>query len=177
MKPWRTAGGQIGGALLFSELITEQVEAKRALADSEVRFRATFENAAIGIAHLGSDLRWLRANEALCRILGWPIEELLTKSLRDISHPDDLAADLAHVELMRAGKIDSYDMDNRYLRKNGTIAWGRLTVGCDIISERWAASFRNGGRLRAESAASRIRRSICSSARLRAVMSRFISSA
>jgi two-component system, chemotaxis family, CheB/CheR fusion protein len=122
MKPWRTADGQIGGALLFSELITEQIAAKRALAESEVRFRATFENAAAGIAHLSSDLRWLRANEALCRILGWPIDELLTKSLRDISHPDDLAVDLAYVERMRAGKINSYDMDKRYLRKDGTIA-------------------------------------------------------
>jgi PAS domain S-box-containing protein len=130
MKPWRTARGRIGGALLFSEVITEQVEAKRALADNEVRLRATFENAAVGIAHLSSNLRWLRANEALCRILGWPINELLTKSLRDISHPDDLAIDLAQVEQMRAGKIDSYGMDKRYLCKDGTIAWGRLTVSC-----------------------------------------------
>jgi PAS domain S-box-containing protein len=62
MKPWRTADGRIGGALLFSEVITEQVTARRALADSEARFRATFENAAVGIAHLAPDLRWLRAN-------------------------------------------------------------------------------------------------------------------
>jgi len=130
MKPWRTANGQIGGALLFFEVITEQVGAKRALAESEARFRATFENAAVGIAHVSSDLRWLRANQALCRILGWPMHEFLTKSLRDISHPDDLAVDLAYVEQVRARKIDSYGMDKRYLRKDGTIVWGRLTVGC-----------------------------------------------
>jgi PAS domain S-box-containing protein len=130
MKPWRTANGQIGGALLFIELITEQVAAKRALAESEARLRATFENAAVGVAHVSSDLRWLRANKALCRILGWPMDEFLTKSLRDISHPDDLAVDLANVDEMRAGKIDSYGMDKRYLRKDGTIVWGRLTVGC-----------------------------------------------
>jgi len=129
LKPWRTANGQIGGTLLFSELITEQVTAKRSL-ESEARFRATFENAAVGIAHVSSDFRWLRANKALCRILGWPIDELLTKSLRDISHPDDLEVDLAYVEQIRAGKIDSYDMDKRYLRKDGAIVWGRLTVGC-----------------------------------------------
>jgi PAS domain-containing protein len=64
MKPWRTANGQIGGQLLFTEVITEQVAAKRALAESEARFRATFENAAVGIAHVSSDLRWLRANKA-----------------------------------------------------------------------------------------------------------------
>jgi PAS domain S-box-containing protein len=130
MKPWRASDGGLGGALLFFETITAEIEAKHALVESKEQFRATFENAAIGIAHLGSDLRWLRANEALCRILGWPIEELLTKSLHDISHPDDLAADLAHIEQMRAGKIDSYAMDKRYLRMDGTIAWGRLTVGC-----------------------------------------------
>jgi PAS domain S-box-containing protein len=104
-------------------------EARHAHAESEARFRATFENAAVGIAHLGPDLRWIRANEALCRILGYPVDELVTKSLQDITHPDDLAANLALVERMRAGMIDSYDMDKRYLRKDGSIIWGRLTVG------------------------------------------------
>jgi two-component system, NarL family, sensor histidine kinase UhpB len=70
MKPWRIAGGRIGGAMLFAEVITEQVEARRALAESEARFRATFENAAVGIAHASPDGRWLRVNEALCRIVG-----------------------------------------------------------------------------------------------------------
>ena len=101
MKPWRTADGRIGGAMLFNEVITEQIRARRDLADSEARFRATFENAAVGIAHLGPDLRWLRANEALCCILGYPLDELLTKSLQDITHPDDLTADLSEVERMR----------------------------------------------------------------------------
>jgi PAS domain S-box-containing protein len=130
MKPWRTADGRIGGALLFSEVINEKVEARRALADSEARFRATFENAAVGIAHLAPDLRWIRANEALCRILGYPVDELVTKSLQDITHPHDLAADLAQIEQIRDGKIDSYNMDKRYLRKDGAIVWARLTVGC-----------------------------------------------
>jgi PAS domain S-box-containing protein len=130
MKPWYAADGRIGGALLFSEVVTEQVAVRRALAESEARFRATFENAAVGIAHLASDLRWLRANKALCRILGYPVDELVTKSLQDISHPDDLAADLAQVERMRDGTIDSYAMDKRYLRKDGAVVWARLTVGC-----------------------------------------------
>jgi PAS domain S-box-containing protein len=130
MKPWRTVNGRIGGAMLFAEVITEQVEAKRALAESDVRFRATFENAAVGIAHLDPDLRWLRANEALCRLLGYPVDELVTKSLQDITHADDVAADLAQIEQMRDGKIDSYSMDKRYLRKDGSIVWARLTVSC-----------------------------------------------
>jgi PAS domain S-box-containing protein len=130
MKPWRTAAGRIGGALLYSEVITEQVEARRALAESEARFRATFDNAAVGVAHLGPDLRWLRANRALCRILRWPLDQLIVKSLHDISHPEDLAGDLAQIEQIRAGRIDDYSMDKRYLCKDGTIVWGRLTVSC-----------------------------------------------
>ena len=130
MKPWRTPDGRIGGALLFTEVINEQVEGRLALAASEARFRATFENAAVGIALVSADGRWLRVNEALCRILGYPADELLTKSFQDITHPGDLSADLAHFERARSGGIDSYSMDKRYLRKDGGIVWARLTVGC-----------------------------------------------
>jgi PAS domain S-box-containing protein len=110
--------------LLFSQFVTG-ISAER-----EARFQATFENAAVGIAHVAPDGRWLRVNEALCRIVGYPVDELLTKTFQDITHPDDLAAEVAQVELVREGKIDSYDVDKRYLRKDGTIVWGRKTVGC-----------------------------------------------
>jgi PAS domain S-box-containing protein len=130
MKPWRTADGRIGGALLFSEVITEQVAARHAFADSEARFRATFENAAVGIAHFDPDFRWLRVNESLCRILGYRADELVTKTLEDINHPDDLRACLTQVERMRDRKIDSFGMDKRYRRKDGSLLWTRLTNGC-----------------------------------------------
>jgi PAS domain S-box-containing protein len=100
----------------------------RTLAESEARFRATFENAAVGIEHVAPDGRWLRVNEAFCRFLGYPADELVTKSFQNLTHPDDLAADLAQAELMRKGKIDAYDLEKRYLRKDGTIVWGRKTV-------------------------------------------------
>jgi PAS domain S-box-containing protein len=130
MKPWRNVEGRIGGALLFSEVITEQVASRRALADSDARFRATFENAAVGIAHFGPDFRWLRVNEAACRILGYRANELVTKSLEDINHPDDLRACLAQVERMRDREIDNFGMDKRYRRKDGSMVWIRLTNGC-----------------------------------------------
>jgi PAS domain S-box-containing protein len=123
MKPWRTADGRIGGAVLFTQFVTG------ILAKSEARFRATFENAAVGMAHVAPDGRWLRVNEALCRIVGYPADELVTKSFQDITHPDDLVADLAEVEGMLDGEIDRYNMDKRYLRKDGSIVWVRLTVG------------------------------------------------
>jgi PAS domain S-box-containing protein len=136
MKPWRTADGRIGGALLFSEVITEQVESRRALAESEARFRATFENAAVGIAHVDPYLGWLRVNEAFGRILGYSLDELFAKSVRDITHPDDFAVDIVNSALMRAGKMNSAEMDKRYVRKDGSIVTCRLTVSCVRKSDR-----------------------------------------
>ena len=103
-------------------------EARRALADSEARYRVTFENAPVGIAHVAPDGRWLRVNEALCRILGYAPDELTAKSFQDVTYSDDIAASIARVDQMRDGKIDRYDADKRYLRKDGTIVWVRLTV-------------------------------------------------
>jgi PAS domain S-box-containing protein len=114
----------------FSKLIAERVGVERALAESEARFRASFENAAVGIAHVTNDGRYLHVNEALCRFLGYPADELVTKSFQDVTHPEDIASDLQCIEQMREGKIDHYDIEKRYLRKDGAIVWGRKTVGC-----------------------------------------------
>lgn len=130
MKPWLIEDGHIGGALLFSEVVTGQVEARHALAASEARLRATFENAAVGIAHVDPYLGWIRVNEAFCRILGYTVEELLTKSIQDITHPDDFGEDLINSALMRAGKLDSAEMDKRFFRKDGSIVTCQLTVSC-----------------------------------------------
>jgi len=130
MKPWRATDGGLGGALLFFEIITAEVQARNALAESEERFRATFENAAVGIAHISPGLRYLRANEAASRIVGWPADEYITKRVPDITHPDDLPDDLGHIEQMARGKIDSYEGEKRYLSKDGSIIWARATTSC-----------------------------------------------
>jgi PAS domain S-box-containing protein len=128
IRPWRNENGRIGGALLFSELITEQVEIKHALAESELRSRATFDNAAVGISHVAPNGRLLRANKAMSRILGWPADELLTKMVQDITHPDDLPVELVHLQQLIDGKVGSYTMDKRDYRKDGTVVWIRRTV-------------------------------------------------
>ena len=130
MAPWRGGDGQIGGALLFSEVRTDQVVARRALADSEVRFRATFENAAVGFALVGPDGSILRVNNSLARMLGYSTEELKTKSFRDITHPDDLEANVSVLNKTLIGEADSYFIEKRYIRKDGGIVWANLTVGC-----------------------------------------------
>ena len=130
MKPWRNVHGRIGGALLFSELVTEEVEIRHALHESESRARATFENAAVGISHVAADGRFLRFNEALSRIVGWPADELIRKSVQEITHPEDLAAELAQLKQLENGKVDSVTVEKRDLRKDGTIVWVRRTVSC-----------------------------------------------
>ena len=130
MVPWRRADGKIGGALLFAELRTEQVEAQRALTDSEARFRATFENTAVGVAMVGSDGSILRANNGFARMLGYSVEELKARTIQDLTHPDDLATNLSVFNKALVGEAESYCIEKRYIRKDGGIVWASLTVGC-----------------------------------------------
>ncbi len=132
-SPILDSSGQVTGTSIIYRDISERrraEEVRRALADSEARFQVTFENAPVGMAHVAPDGRWLRVNEALCRILGYAPDELTAKSFQDVTYSDDLAASVARVDQMRDGKIDRYDADKRYLRKDGTIVWARLTVSC-----------------------------------------------
>jgi PAS domain S-box-containing protein len=103
---------------------------RRFILDSEAQFRSSFDAAAVGIAHVAPDGRFLRVNEALCRIFGYRVDELLTKSYQDVTYPEDLAGLLARVELMREGKIEVSDVEAHCLRKDGELIWGRKNIGC-----------------------------------------------
>ena len=107
----------------------KQAEAHHALVESEQRFRATFENAAVGVAHVAPDGSWLLVNRRLCQILGYTPEEILTKRFQDITHPDHLEADLTQLRSMLDREINSFSTEKRYLRKDGSAVWARLTVG------------------------------------------------
>ncbi|WP_439627054.1 PAS domain S-box protein [Gemmata sp.] len=80
------------------------------------------------MAHVRPDGRWLRVNRKLCDILGYGHDELLGLTFQDITHPADLAADLAHVERLLAGDIPTYAMEKRYVRKDRSPVWVNLTV-------------------------------------------------
>ena len=95
---------------------------------SEKRFRATFEQAAVGIAHVSPDGRFLRINQKYCDIVGYSYEETLQLTFQDITYPDDLESDVAQVNQLLAGEIDTYSMDKRYIPKNGELVWVNLTV-------------------------------------------------
>jgi PAS domain S-box-containing protein len=105
-----------------------RTRAERALRESEERFRATFEQAAVGVAHVAFDGSWLRVNQKLCEIVGYTREELLEQTFQDITHPDDTEVDLEHLSRLRTGEISRYSMEKRYFRKAGSMVWIDLTV-------------------------------------------------
>lgn len=96
--------------------------------ESEARFRATFEQAAVGLAHFAPDGRWLRVNQRLCDLLGYSREALLALTFQDLTHPNDLAADLALLREVLAGRRAAYRIEKRYRRRDGSTLWVVLTV-------------------------------------------------
>lgn len=108
--------------------ITENKRAEEALQESEERFSNAFKYAAIGMALVSTEGKWLKVNRSVCDLLGYSESELSSKTFQDITHPDDLDADLMHVRRMLAGEIRTYEMLKRYFHKSGHIIWARLSV-------------------------------------------------
>ncbi|CAH1904935.1 putative Diguanylate cyclase [Candidatus Nitrotoga sp. HW29] len=94
---------------------------------SEQRFRATFEQAAVGIAHVGLDGRWLRVNNKLCVITGYSEEELLANDRPSITYPDDMPDELDSMQQLLAGDVSSSTKEIRYTRKDRSLVWVNLT--------------------------------------------------
>ncbi|TLY28519.1 MAG: PAS domain S-box protein [Nitrospirae bacterium] len=108
--------------------ITDRKRAEEALRESQERFRSAFGSAAIGMALVAPDGRWLQVNRSLCEIVGYSEQELLGANFQAITHPDDLEVDLEYVRQMLAGEIQTYKMEKRYFHKLGQIIWVLLSV-------------------------------------------------
>jgi PAS domain S-box-containing protein len=126
--PLRDADHKVIGILGMYDDITRSREMELRLQESEERFRKSFQNSAIGMALVGLDGSWLRVNDSLCRIVGYSEQELLGKTFKDITHPEDLQSDMDFVAQLLAGEIDHYQMEKRYFHKDGHVVWIRLSV-------------------------------------------------
>ena len=98
------------------------------LLESERRFQSTFEQAAVGMAIVGPQGKMLQVNRRLCEIVGYTADELVRLRFQDITHPDDLAADLVAVRAMLSGELATYSRRKRYIRKDWHIVWIKLAV-------------------------------------------------
>lgn len=114
--------GRLGVVCHFYDL-SERERFEAELRESEQRFRGTFENTSVGIAHVSLDGEWLELNDQLCKILGYERAEVLDKSLSAIRHPDDRAAHSARLASLIAGKRPNFQSEERFIRKDGTLVW------------------------------------------------------
>ncbi|GER90498.1 hypothetical protein KDW_46600 [Dictyobacter vulcani] len=101
---------------------------RSAVRQTEQRFEDTFEQAAVGLAHVALDGRWLYVNQRLCDITGYQREELQRMTFQEITYDDDLEKNLAYVKQLIAGEIQNYAMDKRYICKDGHLTWTHLTA-------------------------------------------------
>jgi len=106
----------------------QRASALERLRESEERFYSTIEQAAIGIVHVNNDGRFIHVNRQICELLRYTEQELLTKTVRDISHPDDIHLTDESIAKLRSGRIKSFKIEKRYLRKDGTPVWFSLSV-------------------------------------------------
>jgi two-component system, cell cycle sensor histidine kinase and response regulator CckA len=102
--------------------------AEAALRESEERFRRVFEEGPLGLALVGKDYRFTKVNSALCEMVGYPEAELVQKTFTDITHPDDVQADLELASRLFKREIPVYRMQKRYRRKSGEFIWINLTA-------------------------------------------------
>lgn len=105
------------------------------LNDSERRWRSFFDLPMVGTAITSRSKGWIAVNDETCRILGYPRDELFRTSWAEITHPDDLAADVEQFERMLRREIDGYTLEKRFIHKDGRIVHAILSGGCGAIGD------------------------------------------
>lgn len=130
-EPTQPSASDIRLVADFTRLIVLTLEQSRRedeRENSEQLFRATFEQAASGLALVSTQGRFLRVNQHMCLLLGYSEDELLQMTFQEVTYPADIDSDLQQTRLLRDGEISRYSRDKRYKRKDGSLLWGRLDV-------------------------------------------------
>jgi PAS domain S-box-containing protein len=113
--------------------ITEQKRAQEALRESETRLARTEQFSLVMQTHVALDGRWLKVPPTLCELLGYTEQELLARTFRDVTHPDDLDANLGQYQRLVRGEIKSYDLEKRYIHKDGHSIW--VYLNCTVVQD------------------------------------------
>jgi len=118
------------GAILYIYYVYQRQLSERtdAMADLEEQFRVTFERAPVGVAHVSFDGHWVHVNQRLCDILHYAREELENRNFGELTHPEDLAESTRLLMQVAQGEIAEYDLQKRYIRKDGAVIWAHLTA-------------------------------------------------
>jgi diguanylate cyclase (GGDEF)-like protein/PAS domain S-box-containing protein len=128
-QPSRDELDVLAGLRSIAGIAVERAHRSHALAHSEAIYRATFENAAVGMAHVSTEGRYLRVNEEFARLLGYSAEELSQLRFHDVTHPEDLEESKAGFSTLLAGKQNMFFTEKRWLRKDGKTVWMNISVG------------------------------------------------
>lgn len=131
---WVLIFGSITALILFlivfwnRSLNLQVIERTAEVLKNENRFQATFEQAAVGIAHVSPEGRFLRVNQKFADIVGYKCEEIMVLTFIDITYAEDIDIDVQQVEKLLRGDGDTYSLEKRYVHKNGNLIWINLTV-------------------------------------------------
>ncbi|MET0339518.1 MAG: ATP-binding protein [Polyangiales bacterium] len=175
--PHRPSDRKLRMVDLYARLAADLIERKRAeeaLRSSEERFRGYFELGVVGMAIISPDKRFLEVNDELCRILDCDRAALLPRTWAELTHPEDLAADLVRFESVLVGASDSYTLDKRWLRLDRKVVHTTVSTKCvrnadDSVAYFIALILDNTERRRADDVMRRLREQLAHVARVNAM--------
>ena len=108
--------------------ITERKQAEKELIESEAKFHSIFDQSSVGLLMVGLEKRILSCNSAFCNFLGYSEEELIGKTITDVTHPEDVELGMKELKLIAENKRESYTTEKRHLTKEGKIVWGEVSI-------------------------------------------------